>query len=886
MDNYFSFRNYFLASFIILPSLLFPSFTYGQSKDSSLKKEVLKISPDSASRQNISTVQNLPFKPFEITGRVTDLSTKIPLAFVTVSFVGSTEGTTTDENGLYKIKGEKGLTQLRFSLTGYKEFTLKDVAGKSNIINVKLVANQKLLKEVLVKSKKRKHYTNKNNPAVSLIQEIINHKNLNRVTSQDFMQYDQYESISFSLINLSDKFIHGKFFKNYRFLLDSTKIIDDIKQTTLPIYMSEKSYAQYFRRDPKKTVSILKAHREVNFSTFIDTAGLDIYLNRLYGNVDIYENNIFILTNQLLSPIADHAPSFYKYFITDTVQNGKEKFLEVSFTPRVAEDLLFEGKLYITMDGNYAVKGIDLTLGKHININFIRTFKVHQDFDKNQEGKYYITKTVTQSDLGVLKNQSVGLYGERTVAFHNYQNKIQMPDSFYNGPDLRIQKEPQHANNSYWDHLRGDTLTLAQSHIYSNMDSLQQLPSFKKTLWFTTLFIGGYGVLGPVQTGPLSSLYAFNNQEGTRISIGGRTTPLFNKSLYLEDYIAYGFKDQKIKFYTNFVYSFNKTPPYRYPNDYIKISYQYDTDIPGQNFLIDKSQSLLRSFSRGTVNFWQYNTNFHLAYFKDINNFLSYNLDLKLSTSKPAGDLIYQPVDLSLPAITNLKTGEFSLGFRYSPHQQIFQGTVRRVPIHNKFPIYNIKLTYGIKGLNQNPYNYLNTGASIYKRFYLSQLGYSDMTLQGGFILGQVPFPLLNIINGNQSYVFDPNAYNAMNFLEFVSDRYLSLNFNHNFGGFFLNKIPLLQALHWREIIHLKVLYGSLSDHNNPQLNPNLYALPTRADLTPITFALGNTPYIEAGIGLGNIIKVFRVDLVERFNYLNNPGVSRFGLRFSFQPDL
>jgi len=876
---------FFFFSFLLLPISFLPIKSLSQSKDSLNKKGLINTPPDSSQKRNPVHLP-IPFQPFEITGRVSDINTKIPLAFVTVAFIGSTEGATTDENGVYKLKGEKGLTQIRFELTGYKDLVIKDVASKSNIINVKLVPNQKILKELVVKSKKGKKYTNKNNPAVSLIQEIINHKNENRIASQDFMQYDQYENITFSLINLSKKFIHGKFFKNYRFLLDSTKVIDDIKQTTLPIYMSEKSYGRYFRRDPKKDISVLKAHREVNFNTFIDTAGLDIYLNRLIGNVDIYENNIFILTNELLSPISDHAPNYYKYFITDTVQNGKEKFLEVTFTPRVSEDLLFEGKLYITMDGKFAVKGIDLSLGRHININFIRSFKVHQDFDKNKEGKYYITKTVTQSDFGIFKNQSVGLYGERIVTFSNYQNKVQLADSFYNGPNLRSEKQTQIVKNSYWDHLRGDTLTYSQSHIYSNMDSLQQLPSFKKTIWFTTLFIGGYGVLGPVQTGPLSSLYAFNNQEGTRVSVGGRTTPLFNKSLYLEDYIAYGFTDKKVKYYTNFVFSFNKTPPYRFPNDYLKISYQYDTDIPGQNFLIDKSQSLLRSFSRGTVNFWQYNTNFHLAYYKDVNKYISYNVDLKLSSSKPAGDLVYQPADLSLPSVTNLKTGELSMAFRYAPNQQIFQGTVRRVPIHNKYPIYNIKLTYGIKGLNQNPYNYLNAGASIYKRFYVSQLGYSDLTLQGGFILGKVPFPLLDIISANQTYVYDINAYNAMNFLEFVSDRYASLNFNHNFGGFFLNKIPLLQALHWREILSFKILYGGLSNTNNPQLHPELYGFPTGANNVPITFALGKTPYIEAGAGIGNILKFLRIDVVERFNYLDNPGVSRYGLRFSFQPDL
>jgi len=46
----------------------------------------------------------------------------------------------------------------------------------------------------------------------------------------------------------------------------------------------------------------------------------------------------------------------------------------------------------------------------------------------------------------------------------------------------------------------------------------------------------------------------------------------------------------------------------------------------------------------------------------------------------------------------------------------------------------------------------------------------------------------------------------------------------------------------------------------------------------PLTYTLEKKPYIEAGIGISNIFKVFRVDVVERITYVNNLNAHRFSL--------
>lgn len=172
------------------------------------------------------------------------------------------------------------------------------------------------------------------------------------------------------------------------------------------------------------------------------------------------------------------------------------------------------------------------------------------------------------------------------------------------------------------------------------------------------------------------------------------------------------------------------------------------------------------------------------------------------------------------------------------------------------------------------------------KRFYLSQLGFSDVLLEGGYIFGKVPYPLLTIHRANQTYSYQLNSYNMMNFLEFVSDRYAALNIDHYFNGFIFNKIPLLKKLKLREAITGKILYGGVRDENNPDVNSSTFKFPVdKATLLPTTYTLNRGPYVEVSAGIMNIFKLVRVDVVKRLSYLNHPEVTKWGIRTRVKMD-
>ncbi|WP_066435405.1 DUF5686 and carboxypeptidase-like regulatory domain-containing protein [Chryseobacterium sp. CCH4-E10] len=832
---------------------------------------------------SFSTTANSQIK---ISGTVRDSETKEPLANVSVTIPDSNVKTSTNEKGNFTISPSEGTKNIDFTKEGFKKQTYSLNSEKLQKIDILLKDRITNVEEVVIRAQKKK-YRNKDNPAVELIRKVIEHKEKNRFNSYDKLSFEQYEKIQFSLSNKYEKLSNNKLVKKYPFLkenIDTTKVSD---KAVLPLYMEEVISDNFQTFSPNKSKKIVKGEKKVTLSEdFVDNAGIGTYLKHIYQEIDIYDNNISLLTNQFLSPIAESAPTFYKFYIKDTIEVNDDRMINLSFTPRNKSDFLFSGNLLISLDGNYAVQGAEMRINKNTNVNWVKEMGISQEFEKNDLGKYIITKSKITADFGLSKNSDGGIYGERTLTFKNYRINQPIDESIFSGEKTEIKESAAAQGNEFWEENRHETITDSEKKVYSNIDKLQNTKSFKRTMNMVTLLFAGYlKATDYFEIGPFNTFYSFTPVEGFRLRFGGRTTPHFNKNIYLETYAAYGFKDEKWKYYIGGTYSLSGNNRFTFPAKGINVSYQQDTKIPGQELQFIQEDNFLLSFKRGENDKWLYNSIYMAEYYHEFLNHISFKVGYKNWKQSGAGALNFSN-DATQNAISDITTSEIYTEFRWAPNEEFYQGKLYRWPLPNKYPVFTLRGTFGMKDIIKGDYNYQKVNLNIYKRFYFSQFGFSDVVLEGGYTFGKVPYPLLDIHRANQTYSYQLQSYNLMNFLEFVSDHYASLQYEHTFNGFIFNKIPLLKKLKFREFISFKMLYGGVRDENTPNGSQfGIMKFPTNDQGMVSTYSLEREPYMEGSVGIGNIFKFFRVDLVRRFNYLDHPNVSKSGVRFRFKFD-
>ena len=813
-----------------------------------------------------------------VKGKITNSATGQPMAFVSVYFKNS-KGVSSGEDGYYELSTiNNKRTVVEFSYGGYKTISKQIEPGVTTTLDIQM--EQPVMNEVVIKTKRGK-YSNKNNPAVDLIRKVIENKDKNRITAYDYVQYQQYEKMELSLTNKPEKLLKKKIMKNFVFLLDNQDTNKVEGKALLPVYLEETLSDKYYRKNPEKQKTYITGQKKVNFGEFVDNSGISSYVNKLYADINVYDNNITILTNQFLSPVADASPTFYRFYIRDTVEEDGIKLIRLNFTPRNTNDLLFRGTLYVTLDGNYAVQKLNMTVSKNANLNWTRELHIKQDFEKGVDGRYHLSLSNMLAEFALSKGASGGIMGERTISFKNFIVNQPAADSIYKGRELTPGTEPPAVSDSFWVANRHQPLSAIEEKVYSNIDSLKNMKSYRRFMDIATLLLAGYKNFGAYEVGPVNAFYSFNPVEGFRARVGGRTTPKFSNRIYLENYIAYGFKDEKTKYFLSTAYSLNKKSIYTFPMNYVKVSYQYDTKIPGQELQFVAEDNFLLSFKRGANDKFLYNNIFKAEYVREFGKNISYTFGFKTWKQSPAGAISFdKTAGNETVSVDNITSTELSAELRWAPHEQFYQGKVYRIPIFNQYPIFKLRYIAGIKGLFNGDYNYHNLNLSVFKRVYFSQFGYADVSAEGGYIFGKLPYPLLTIHRANQSYAYQLNSFNLMNALEFISDHYASVNMDYYFNGFILNKVPLVKRLKLREVASAKILYGGVRDENNPATNQSEMIFPKNS-LTgnSTSFALNRQPYVEVSVGLANIFKLLRVDMVKRLTYLENPDISKWGIR-------
>ena len=821
-----------------------------------------------------------------IQGVVTDSLTNEPIPYLSVFYEGKGVGSITDNDGNYKVETRKGWNKLTFSAVGYVTKVVNIIPGVTKNLNVRMRPDDIMLDEVVVKPKREK-YSRKNNPAVELMKKVIAHKKNNKLSEND-----KYQKITMSLNDVTPEMLEKGMYKKMPFLKDQIELCEETNKFILPISVDETASQKIYRKHPKSEKTIIKGMSSTGVNELFATGDmLSTVLKDVFTDVNIYDNDIRLLQYPFISPISSSdAISFYKFYIMDTTFVDKDKCFHLTFVPNNSQDFGFTGHLYVLADSSYTVKKCTMNLPKKSGVNFVDNMDIIQEFEQLPNGEWVLKTDDMIVEMTLMKIMQ-GFQIRRTTRYSDYAFD-ELPQQLFKRKGAEIKEaDAMMRGDDFWNQYRPVPLTQTESSMDMLVKRLEQMPGFKYVIFVLKAFIENFVETGTkehpskVDIGPVNTMISNNYIDGLRLRMSAQTTANLNPHLFFKGYYAYGFKDHRSKYMGEVEYSFNKKEylPREFPKNSITFSYQYDVMSPTDKFLKTDKDNVFVSFKTSTVDQMSYVRNIALKYENETQFGLKTTVEVKHSTDEPTGGLAYITNDDQKTLVPEIQTMEASLAFRYAPGETFVNTKQRRIPVSFDAPVFTLSHTAGFKGVLGGEYNYNLTEIGLYKRFWFSSWGKIDMFVKGGAQWNKVPFPLLIMPAANLSYILQRETFNLINNMEFLNDRYASLDVSWDLNGKIFNRIPLLKKLKWREAIGFKMLYGHLTDKNNPMKHPGdseLFLFPTR-DGRPTSFVMDpKTPYMECSVGIHNIFKILHIDYVRRLNYLDHPDANKWGVRF------
>lgn len=801
---------------------------------------------------------------YTISGKVFDAQTKEPVPFASILLKGTTTGVNTDFDGNFRLTTDKSGDSVIAVYIGYKRAAVAVKRGISQSVNIPLQQMEEgiSLNEVVVKAG--------DNPAHRIVRAAIAHKKYNDKDRLKSYQYETYNKLEFDLNNIPKRLKENKAFKPIKFVFNNIDSANSSEKASLPLFMIETLSEYYHRSDPPAKKEIIKASKVSG----VNNPSISQVMGDMYQNVNIYDNEIIIFSKDFKSPIADNAIFNYKFYLEDSLYLDNKWCYHIRFKPRRTGELCFSGNMWIA-DTTFGIKRLEMSIPNDANINFINSANVVQEYVYTdsvwmlKKDRLVIDFIPNVTGFVNAKNQT-GIYGRKTTSYKDIVTNQPKEPGFFTGDNIIVEDKALYRSNAYWDSTRFDTLTTREKKIYYMIDTIKTLPFYKTWSEVFTVLVSGYYTAGNFDIGPLFKFYSNNVVEGNRYRFGGRTSSNFSRYHELNGYVAYGDKDEKWKYGVGFRGFLSKKPN----RQLIGMDYKSDLEILGQSQNGFTNDNLFATFLRrvspraltrvNDVKVW-----YDKEWFQGFNTKISF----VNRTLTPVGGIQYYYKDYKGDTAIQpfIRTSEIRLNTRFAYDEKFIDGDFSRTSLGTKYPILQFTYIHSLKNVYEGQYDYQKVVLNVTDRLHWNALiGYTDYIIEGGKIFGNVPYPLLELHGGNQTFVYDYMAYNMMNYYEFASDQYASIWLFHHFEGLLFNKIPLLHKLKWREVATYKILFGSVSNHHESLLFPTTLK------------NLNHGPYQEVSAGIENIFKFFRVDGFWRLNY-NNNGHILFGLKVGFQ---
>lgn len=809
-----------------------------------------------------------------IKGKVTEAASGNPVPFANVRITGTTLGVTSDFDGYYSLPvGDKSLS-ITVSYIGFKPRTKtidqKDEQGR---LDFQLEEDVISLEDVVV-------YAGEN-PAFQILRSVVDNRKRNDKRSLEAYEYEVYTKIEIDVNHLTEKFRKGKVVRKITAVMDSIEqIAGDDGLPILPIFFSEAVSRYYYKRTPRlNKENILRT--KVSGVGITDGTLVSQVIGSTFQEYNFYQNWLSIFSKDFASPIGAGWKGIYEYDLTDSLYVDGNFCYKLEFFPKREQDLAFKGTMWITKN-EFAIQRIDAQIEKSANLNFIEKIKIQQENIKTEAGPWMPAKSRVLVDIGEVSEQSAGVLAKFYVSLKDIEVGKEKPDNFYFNP-ITMEEDVRKVDDSYWDQKRHEPLTQTELNVYSMIDTLKTIPVVKTYTDIIQTLGTGYLRVGDFDLGPYWIGFAFDDVEGIRTGIGGKTNIGFSDKWVLSGEVNIGFKDLELKYRGSADYILSRKP-------WTTVGFEHIKELDPVWVLNEDgfNNSLYIGFARWgeliqPFRHWENTIRFETTPLKGVTQKVNFKHQIFDPLAKTDFAYRIEPGNPSSAIGEGFRTSELNFETRISKDELFVVNENERLSLGPlKWPVIKLKYTVGFKGVLESNFDYHKVEFGVEKKLGMGVFGYSNLDVNSGYIFSQLPYPLLKAHTGNEFPFYFDFTYNLLNFFEFVSDRYVELKYNHHFEGFILNRIPLMKKLKWRLVGSFNMIAGDVREENQKVINVSISDV-SGAKPLPFRTLDASRPYMEVGYGVENILKFFRVDAFHRLSYTGSPGTRDFGVKFGIQ---
>lgn len=762
-----------------------------------------------------------------VVGEVYDANTGEPLSNVHVYLQGTQLGTTTNAEGLFLLREDLDRSRtMVVSAVGYHTERFKIAPHTQSGIDIALREKVGSLQEVFI--------VPGDNPALAWMDKV----RARRAANKRAVATSQTGKTALYVSDIQSKHLKRALWKS----LQSGMIQQEDSSYLVPLYWRQQ---------------VADSVREE--ATLLTLTDYQLLLGQIPTAFDFYDNSLPFLSTSLLSPLAASGNTYYNYYLADSLQVGDEKHYLLHFKTKNPFYATFNGEMTID-SATCALRKIDVQMPVQTSINYLKELTIHQTFAPNNQ-----------------------LLSEQMSLLMDFAIKTpSLSDSVHIFPTLLLNRDNRFLTDTTLTIATLDTTEEMEDVILPALDSLNNTPLFKTAKFVAyVLQTGCIPTTKYVEVGKVHHVFKLNKNEGLRVGIPLRTTEELWENVCLEAMVAYGIGDRAWKGLGQINIALpserRHTIQLKYSDEYVYSDVDDFYEYLRENKVFNLQMNLLTRLMQG-LPFnpdYYYNTmtrrqEGRVQFADDWNKYLETKAYIKI------GQTGYGEATRNYHSQPTMFYSTVGASARISFNERKVDTYFHRRYIYNNLPVIYVGAELGSYHLDNMPsYRmYGNLQLMLRHNVDLGIGGELDYLLQAGLVFGKVPYPLLHHFAGNQTHVFDTYRFSLMNNYQYAADRYIALHAHWNGKGVLFNLIPGIRYARLRELLELKVAYGGLSKQHQ-----SILAFPTNQAGYCTMNAL-NIPYIELGVGIGNILRIGEVYGVFRLTHLNDPTSPWWAVRF------